>query len=259
MGSAQFIGAAPVLPGTETMGRLARAAVSRWGARTVHRLVYAVAWAIAFSLSVIGLVVIVVRMPRGTEPGEVGEFFDDYNPLLRAAAFVAACAMVYVVWFSAVLTSRLVEADTSPRRYLSRLLWTTETIFYAVFAVMVGLFAALPLLSDEVSDEVLAALHVAVLVTAAPLGLLGVPYLWAMYAIAKGAGLFPGWLTATVLVCLVLNLSLATGFFVLTGPFNAVDGVICMGGNLIAFFVLPAVVNAWMINEWIDEKAADSA
>ncbi|WP_280438943.1 hypothetical protein [Nocardia cyriacigeorgica] len=247
------------MPGAEGTRRLARAAVARWGAATVHRVVCAVAWAIAGALSAIGLVVIVVWLPPGDEPGAVARFFDEFNPILRGAAFIAACAMVYVVWLSANLTSRLVAADTSPRGHLGRLLWTCETIFYGVFAVMVGVFAALPLLSGEVSDEVLAALHVAVLVTAAPLGLLGVPYLWAMYAIAKRSGLFPDWLATTVLVCLVLNLSPATGFFVLTGPFNAVDGVICLGGNLIAFFILPAVVNAWMINEWIDEDAADVA
>ncbi|MFF0491884.1 hypothetical protein ACFYTQ_22885 [Nocardia sp. NPDC004068] len=240
------------------MVSVAEWAVRRFGRGRVRALVYAVGWTVAVVASVIGLWIIVALLPPGDDPAAVARFFHDYNGWLRGAAFVVACAVVYVVWFSAELTSRMLAADSSSRGRLGRLLWTSEIVFYAVFAVEAGVFAALPLSSPHVGAEALTALHVAVLVAAAPLGLLGVPYLLALYLIARRDAVFPRWLRGTVLVCLVLNLSLATGFFTLRGPFSAVDGVVCMGGNLIAFFVLPAVLTSWLVDRWLDETVSSA-
>ncbi|MDO3650677.1 hypothetical protein [Nocardia mangyaensis] len=216
---------------------------------------YALVVAVCLAMIVATLLVLIYVMPDGADVAGAVEFYAKYNTLLRGvAALLAVLFLVGVVW-SAAFIGTLWAADTSRNRVLTWSAIFSEVLVLGLFFVEAGIFASTVLLSGNTSDEIIHALHVTTLVSAALLGPVWVPFAWAAWLISRRTGLFPAWLNKLCLVVIVIDLCTLTGVFTLTGPLNGENGLIGAFSGVLGPVVWVGGVIAWEFVEWARYRA----
>lgn len=217
---------------------------------------YALVVAVCLVIVGLTLVILVNVMPEGSDVTGTVDFYARHNTLLRGvSAFLALLFLAGAVWSGAFIGT-LWAADTSRNRVYT---WTaifSEVLVLGLFFVEAGLFAGTVLLSGNSPDSVIHALHVCVLVSAALLGPVWVPFAVAALLISRRSGLFPGWLNTLCVVVVVIDLCTLTGVFTLSGPLNGENGLIGAFAGVLSPVVWVGGVVAWEVVEWARYRAS---
>lgn len=210
-------------------------------------LIYAL-FGTAAAIGVVGFgYAIIAILPDGTSATASAAFYRDHAPLVRLAAAVAALCAVGIVWQSGALAARLWATDPSPRHTLSWIALVSDVVMFAVFFLEVGLFAATGLLVDEVSDEIIHALHVAAFTSAFVLGALWIPYFVAVARIGLRTGALPTWLIRLAIATAITNSFAIGAAFTLSGPFNGQNGIVALGGATFLPVTWLFLSSAWLV------------
>lgn len=211
---------------------------------------YALVAGICAALIVITFLVLIYVMPDGADVEGTVDFYAKYNTLLRVvAAGLALLFLIGTLW-SAAFISTLWGADPSRNKVYTWATLISEVLVLGLFFAESGLFAATVLLSGHTSDEILHALHVAVLVSAALLGPVWIPYTLGALLISRRTGLFPSWLHMVSVLVIVIDICTITGVFTLTGPLNGENGLIGAGAGVTGPIIWVGAVIAWETVDW---------
>ncbi|MGW4844300.1 hypothetical protein [Nocardia brasiliensis] len=222
------------------------------GVRAWYVLVVAVCTAIV----VVTLLLLIYVMPEGSDVAGTVEFYSKYNVLLKGVSVVLAALFVLGAVWSGAFIGTLWAADTSRNRVYT---WTaifSEILVLGLFFVEAGIFAGTVLLSGHSSDQIVHALHVTVLVSAAILGPVWIPFAVAALLISRRSGLFPGWLNVVCVVVVVIDLCTLTGVFTLSGPLNGENGLIGAFSGVLSPVVWVGGVIAWEVVEWAQYRTS---
>ncbi|AYF77960.1 hypothetical protein D7D52_33740 [Nocardia yunnanensis] len=241
-------------PSPSPLGRLDRLALALTEPAAIRRW-YALVIAICVALIAVTILVLVYVMPEGSDIAGTVEFYRKHNTLLRVvAAGLALMFLLGVIW-SAAFISTLWGADTSPNRIYT---WTaifSEILVLGLFFTESGIFAGTVLLSGHSPDSIIHALHVTVLVSAALLGPVWVPFAWAALLISRRTGLCPPWFNRLCVVVIVIDLCTVTGVFTLTGPLNGENGLVGAFAGVLSPVVWVGGAIAWEVVEWARVRA----
>ncbi|TLG00345.1 hypothetical protein FEK35_24190 [Nocardia cyriacigeorgica] len=219
---------------------------------------YALVVAVCLAMIIVTLLMLIYVMPEGSDVAGTVEFYAKYNWLLRGvSAFLALLFVVAAVW-SAAFISTLWAADTSKNRVLAWSALFSEVLVLGLFFVESGIFAGTVLLSGNASDEIIHALHITVLVSAALLGPVWIPFAWAAWLISRRSGLFPAWLNNLCLIVIVIDLCTLTGVFTLSGPLNGANGLIGAFSGVLGPVVWIGGLFAWEIVDWARQRTSES-
>ncbi|TLF80772.1 hypothetical protein [Nocardia cyriacigeorgica] len=211
---------------------------------------YALVIAVCLAMIVVTLLLLIYVMPEGSDVAGTVEFYAKYNGLLRGvSAFFALLFLIGAVW-SAAFISTLWAADRSKNRVLTWTALFSEVLVLGLFFVEAGVFAGTVLLSGNAPDEIIHALHVTVLVSAALLGPVWIPFAWAAWQISRRSGLFPAWLNKLCVIVIVIDLCTLTGVFTLSGPLNGANGLIGAFSGVLGPVVWIGGLFAWEFVEW---------
>lgn len=246
------MGAATVEGSSATGGRSAAGASSPGGAALIYALFGGAA---AIGIIAFGYAIIAV-LPDGTSATASAAFYRDHSALVKLAAAFAAFAAVGIVWQSGALAARLWAIDPSPRHSLSWTALVSDVVMFAVFFLEVGLFAATGLLVDNVSDEIVHALHVAAFTSAFVLGALWIPYFVSIALIGHRTGALPTWLIRLAVATAITNSFAIGAAFGLSGPFNGQNGIIALGGATFLPVTWLFLSSAWLVVQSRAELAA---
>lgn len=211
---------------------------------------YASVFAICLALTVVTILVLMYVMPEGSDIAGTVEFYAKYNTLLRIISALLALLFLVGVYWSATMFGTLWSADTSRNRVLAWSAIFSDVLVMALFFTEAGLFASTVLLSGHSPDSTLHALHVAVLVSAALLGPVWMPFSLAALLISRRTGLFPAWLNNVCVIVIVIDLCTLTGVFTLSGPLNGENGLIGAFSGVFGPIVWVGAVIAWEVVEW---------
>ncbi|NMN94723.1 hypothetical protein [Antrihabitans stalactiti] len=196
-------------------------------------------------LAVAGLLTLYVTiLPDGESTTAIADFIRDHQLLLKVAMGLAGLMFLALLVISGAVASLLYPADKSPGHRMSWIGFASDLALIIFFAFEVGIFAANILLVDHVSDEIVHALHVVTLASAYLLGPLWIPFFISFIVISKRGNVFPSWLNWFAAYTCVTNGLAWFGFLTLTGPLNAMNGLVSLGGPTIGpvpFIVILAV------------------
>ncbi|MFF2550536.1 hypothetical protein ACFVUS_06020 [Nocardia sp. NPDC058058] len=211
---------------------------------------YGLVIAICLGMIAVTLVLLIRVMPEGSDIAGTVEFYDKYNGLLRGvAALLAVVFLVGAIWSGAFIGT-LWAADTSRNRVYTWSAIFSEVLVLGLFFAEAGIFAGTVLLSGHAPDSIVHALHVVVLVSAAMLGPVWIPFALAALLISRRTGLFPTWLNTVCVVVIVIDLCTLTGVFTLSGPLNGENGLIGAFAGVLSPVVWVGGVVAWEVVEW---------
>ncbi len=128
--------------------------------------------------------------------------------------------------------------------------WITfgaELMFMTVFNVEIGVWATAHLLADRIGDEALYVLHVAGFVIAAPVAFAGMAYFAAIIALQRATSMFPTYLVVIAAVAVVGNFGAVGGLFTVSGPLNAANGAIAIGGPMLVWSLWYGALPGWYV------------
>ncbi|GAB2550768.1 hypothetical protein GCM10027167_67090 [Nocardia heshunensis] len=225
------------------------ATIKRW---------YALVIAVCVTLIAATLLVLVKVMPEGSDVAGTVAFYAKYNTLLRVvSALLALLFLAGTVWSGAFIGS-LWAADTSRNRVYTWAAAFSEMIVLSLFFTEAGFFAATVLLSGHAPDSTIHTLHVCVLVSAALLGPVWIPYALAALLISRRSGLFPSWLNRLCVAVVVIDLCTITGVFTLSGPLNGENGLVGAFAGALGPIIWVGGVVAWELVDWARYRVAAS-
>jgi len=237
------------------LDRLARAMtepinIRRW---------YALVLAVCIALIAMTVLVLIYVMPEGTDVAGTVHFYAKYNTLLRVISALLALMFIAGAIWSATFISTLWAADPSRNRVYTWSAFISEMLVLGLFFVESGIFAGTVLLSGHVPDSTLHALHVVVLVSAALLGPVWIPYTLGALLISRRTGLFPTWLNIVCVLVILMDICIVTGVFTLSGPLNGENGLIGAGFGVIGPIVWVGATVAWELVEWAQYRTSQVA
>ncbi|WP_405136605.1 hypothetical protein [Nocardia sp. NBC_01388] len=236
-------------PSPSPPSRLDRLALALTESATI-RIWYAMVVAVCVAMIAATLLVLVYVMPEGSDIAGTVAFYAKYNTLLRVvAAGLALMFLLGTIW-SAAFISTLWGADTSPNRIYTWAAIFSEILVLGLFFTESGIFAGTVLLSGNAPDSVIHALHVTVLVSAALLGPVWVPFALAALLISRRTGLCPPWFNRLCVVVIVIDLCTLTGVFTLSGPLNGENGLVGAFAGVLSPVVWVGGAIAWEVVEW---------
>lgn len=211
------------------------------------------------ALIALTLVILVKVMPEGSDVAGTVDFYARYNTLLRViSAGLALLFAVGAVWSGAFIGT-LWAADTSRNRVYAWSAAFSEILVLGLFFAESGLFAGTVLLSGHAPDSTIHTLHVAVLVSAALLGPVWVPFALGALLISRRSGLFPAWLNRLCVVVILIDLCTLTGVFTLSGPLNGENGLIGAFSGVLGPIVWVGGVVAWEVVDWARYRSTEGA
>jgi hypothetical protein len=217
---------------------------------------YAVVFALCLALVVLTLLILIRVMPEGSDVAGTVAFYAKYNTLLRViAAFLSLLFLAGIIWSGAFIGT-LWATDTSRNRVYAWCTLISEVLVLGLFFVEAGLFAGTVLLSGHTPDAIVHALHVAILVSAALLGPVWVPYALGALLISRRSGLFPQWLNRVCVIVIVIDIATITGVFTLSGPLNGENGLIGAFAGVLGPIVWVGAVIAWEVVEWAQYRTS---
>lgn len=234
--------------GGAALARTLLANTSRW---------YALVILVCLVLIAITLLVLTQVLPDGADVDGSVRFYAEHRTLLKGVSAGLALLFLVGTFWSAAFLSRLWEVDTSKNRVLSWSAILSEIFVFGLFFVEAGIFAATVLLSGNTTPEIIHALHVVVLVSAAILGPVWIPFALCALLISKRTGLFPSWLNAICVVVIMIDICTLTGVFTLTGPVNGENGLIGAFSGVLGPIVCVGAVIAWEAVDWAQAKLSE--
>lgn len=182
-------------------------------------------------IAVVALLTLYVTiLPDGASTEAIANFFRDYNVLLKIAMGFMGLVFMVLLFVSGGVASKLYPADTSPGHRMSWIGFASDLALIVYFALEVGIMAANVLLVDHVSDEMIHALHVVTFASAYMLGPLWIPFFISFVVISRRGNVFPTWLNWFAVFAAITNGLAWFGFVTLTGPLNAMNGLVSLGG-----------------------------
>lgn len=214
---------------------------------SLQRASYVLGWAIS-AIAVGALFALYFTiLPDGSSNTVIADFFRDYNLIIKATMGLACLMFFALLCISGAVASKLYAADTSPGHRLSWIGFASDLALIIYFAFEVGIFAANVLLVDHVSDEIVSALHVVTFVSAYLLGVLWLPFFISFVLISRRAKLFPSWLNWLAIFGAFFNGLAVFGFITLSGPLNAMNGVVSLGGPTIGAIPFVIILAIYLI------------
>jgi len=224
--------------------------LDRWARRgLLQRLSYTVVVGIAIIAVVALLTLYVTILPDGGSTAAVVDFIRDYNVVLKIAMFLAGLLFLTLIVISGSVSSKLYPVDVSPGKRLSWIGFASDLALIIYFAIEVGIFAANILLVGHVSDDIIHALHVVTFASAYLLGPLWIPFFVSLIVISRRANVFPTWMHWFAIYACITNALAWFGCFALTGPLNAMNGLVSLGGPTIGPVPFIAAMAVYLVME----------
>jgi hypothetical protein len=216
----------------------------------------------AAAMSVLGVVgclgAMCTVMPDGTSATSVDHMFTKYQMLIKLGCVAMGLSTMAIIWFIGAFGARLWEADFTRRKTLSWIAYASDIMLMAIFFVEIGLVAASTVLAGTVDPALTHVLHVAAFTSAFILGPVWTPYFVATYIVSKRTGMLPGWLNKLLVFGGFFNFLAIFGVLSLSGPVNAENGIISLGGPVIGAIPWTLMAGAWVIVTQLEEHVAAS-
>ncbi|MBN7304431.1 hypothetical protein IUQ79_21260 [Mycobacteroides abscessus subsp. bolletii] len=189
--------------------------------------------------------VVLSVFPDASDRGEVRDFYGDWSSwiLLGLVAFTAffLAQLWSLGWLTAVI--RRAEGE-GPYAWIT---FGAEMMFMTVFNVEFGMWATAHLLAGRISDETLYVFHVAGFVIAAPVAFAGMAYFAAIIGLQRVTKMFPTYLVVIAVLAIPGNLCAIGGLFTVSGPFNAANGLIAIGGPMVVWSLWYGALPGWFV------------
>jgi hypothetical protein len=200
---------------------------------------------------------IMPRLPDLGSAAEIERFYHHQAATLKVVLLLVSVGFFFLLCFLGTVMARLRRAAGSGP--LTWIAFAGALMFMTSLNVAVGLSAAAGLLSKTSTPDIIAGLHSAAFVLAAPVAPAGTAFFGATAVVSLTGGAFPRWVGWAAVIAAVANIGATSGIFSLTGPLNSGNGA--LGGitaPILAWAAWILLASLWLLTEGPDPRSIPS-